>query len=365
MGFGRPGWSPFQASNTGSEISDLERHMMASIATDFMSEFRVPGLAVAIAHDGRLAYNEAFGWSDRNAHTKLTPASLFRIASVTKPITATAIFLLIEEGRLEQNQRVFGKGGILGTRYGTPPYKQYVEDITIDHLLTHTPGGWDNRGDDPMFSHQEMDHAQLIGWTLDNQPLSTPPGRNYAYSNFGYCVLGRIIEHVSGMSYEKFISSRVLARCGVRDMRIAGNRLEDRAAEEVTYYGQSGENPYNMNVARMDSHGGWLATAADLVQFAEHVDGFTTTPSLLRPETIRLMTRASSANRGYARGWAVNDLQNWWHMGSLPGTTTIMARISSGFCWAALTNTRSGDAMNLGLDNLVWDMARRVKAWKV
>jgi len=71
-------------------------------------------------------------------------------------------------------------------------------------------------------------------------------------------------------------------------------------------------------------------------------------------------------NSGYARGWAVNNAPNWWHSGSLPGTTTIMVRTASGFCWAALTNTRATGQPDIGLalDNMVWDMARKVSAWK-
>jgi hypothetical protein len=86
---------------------------------------------------------------------------------------------------------------------------------------------------------------------------------------------------------------------------------------------------------------------------------------LLTPETIKLMTTPSSATLNYARGWAVNSVPNWWHSGSLPGTATIMVRTASGFCWAALTNTRRAGQpdMGLGLDNMVWDMVRKVGAW--
>ncbi len=122
-----------------------------------------------------------------------------------------------------------------------------------------------------------------------------------------------------------------------------------------------------MNVTRMDSHGGWLATPSDLVLFLNHVDGFKSTPNILKPETIKSMTTPSSVNSGYARGWAVNSANNWWHSGSLPGTTTIMVRTATGFCWAALTNTRKMGQPDIGLalDNMVWDMAHKVTAWKL
>jgi CubicO group peptidase (beta-lactamase class C family) len=347
------------------EITSSEREAMERAAADFMSQFDVPALSLAIARGGGFVYENAIGESNRATGERLTGSSLFRIASVSKPITSAAIFVLLERGQLRLEERVFGANSILGMKYGTPPYKAFVEEITIDHLLTHTCGGWDNSNDDPMFENYTMDHAQLISWTLDTHLLKNSPGTHWAYSNFGYCLLGRVIEQVTGRTYADFVREEILAPCGVRDMTIAENTLPERGVNEVVYYGQNGEDPYGMNVARMDSHGGWLASARDLVLFLEHVDGFKSTPNILKPETIARMTTACAANSRYARGWAVNAAGNWWHNGSLPGTTTIMVRTSSGFCWAALTNTRPKGDMGLALDNLVWEMARRVRAWKL
>ncbi len=348
------------------EISPFERQEMADVANAFMRKFDVPGVSVAIARQGRLVYETPFGEANTQSRQRLTAANLFRIASVTKPITSTAIFTLIERGKLGQHDKVFGPGAVLGTEFGKIPYRRWVEEITIDHLLTHTCGGWDNSSDDPMFENVGMDHAQLISWTLNTKSLKNVPGTNYAYSNFGYCVLGRVIEQISGRPYRDFVHEEILGRCGVRDMRIAGNTLKERFPEEVIYYGQGGENPYDMNVTRMDSHGGWLATPRDLVLFLNHLDGFKSTPNILKPAAIKCMTTPSPVNSGYARGWAVNNAPNWWHNGSLPGTTTIMVRTASGFCWAALTNTRTSGQPDIGLalDNMVWDMVHKVSTWK-
>lgn len=122
----------------------------------------------------------------------------------------------------------------------------------------------------------------------------------------------------------------------------------------MAYYGQ-GEDAYDMNVRRMDSHGGWLANPSDLARFTMHVDGFTTTPNILRSDSIAVMTTPIAANQGFAHGWAVNSLGNWWHNGSLPGTTTIMVRTKSGLCWATLTNTPTPDSkIGLDLDKMMW-----------
>lgn len=152
------------------EISVAEREQMAGVANAFMRKYDVPGLSVAIARDGRLVYENPFGESNRQSGDRLTVSNLFRIASATKPITSTAIFTLIERGKLRQHDKVFGHGAILGAKFGKPPYKKWVEEITIDHLLTHTCGGWDNSSDDPMFESLGMDHASsLLGRSIPSR----------------------------------------------------------------------------------------------------------------------------------------------------------------------------------------------------
>jgi CubicO group peptidase (beta-lactamase class C family) len=337
---------------------------MADLARAYMQKYDIPALSIAVGHAGKLVYQEAIGWADREQREAVTPNNLFRIASVTKPLTSVAIFSLIEDGRLELGNRVFGRDAVLGFDFGRPPYHPHVDQIAIHHLLTHTAGGWDNKANDPMFGHPELNHAQLIELTLRDRPLDHVPGQVYAYSNFGYCLLGRVIEKIVRRPYEAYVREAVLARCGVTDMAIAGNTLAQRRPGEVKYYGQGG-NPYGMNVTRMDSHGGWIARPADLVKFFMHVDGFAEPPNILRPPTIRTMTTASSANPGYAKGWSVNTAGNWWHGGSLPGTATIAVRTHSGFCWAALLNTRRQNSPLAGdLDRLIWDMVRKVRGWR-
>src|SRR5690242_20423093 len=178
-----------------------ERGKMARLAAGFMDTYSVPGLSVAIAVKGKLAYAEAFGVADRESGEALTPQHRFRIASVSKPITSAGIFTLIEAGKVRLDSRVFGANSILGDDYSPTPYaglfslgltdRSIVDQITIEHLLTHTAGGWSNDARDPMFENPKMSHRELIAWTLGHMPLTNPPGKAYAYSNFAYCILGR------------------------------------------------------------------------------------------------------------------------------------------------------------------------------
>jgi len=339
---------------------EAESAAIAMIAAKFMAEYQVPGLSVAFAHHEVPCYSEGFGVADEKAGEKMEPKHLFRIASIAKPITSVAIFELVEKGKLQLDDRVFGKEGFFKLD-GSVKDQTRLEEITIHHLLTHTSGGWANDGDDPMFSHEAFDHDKLIARTLQDQPLKNAPGTNYAYSNFGYCLLGRIIEKVTNKSYAGFVRQNVLVPSGIGDMQIAGNKLSDRVANEVIYYGRGGEDPYGMNVSRMDSHGGWLASPSDLVKFLIHVAD-SGQGNLLKEGTVKKMITATQPNPGYASGWAVNEARNRWHSGSLPGTSTIALRTSSGMCWAGFTNAR-GEKVHGALDQMMWQMAKAVPAW--
>ncbi|MBR1086896.1 beta-lactamase family protein [Bradyrhizobium manausense] len=345
--------------------SPTERAAMGRLAQAFMDKFDVPGLSFAIGYAGTIVHQAAFGVADREQNEAVTPQHLFRIASVSKMITSVTLFRLIEQNRVRLGDRVFGPGALLGTDYGGPPYSPGIDQITLEQLLTHTGGGWTNDNRDPMFTHPHMDHAQLITWTLANRPLDHPPGQHYAYSNFGYCVLGRVIEKLTGQHYAEHVRTEVLGRCGITNMSISGNTRDQRQQGEVAYYCKV-ESPYDMNVRRMDSHGGWIATPTDLVQFLMHVDGYSRPANILRPRTIEIMTTAPSYSPDYAKGFNINKSGNWWHNGSLPGTSTIAVRTHGGFCWAAFTNvSRPNTKMDDELDELNWNMARQVSGWRV
>jgi CubicO group peptidase (beta-lactamase class C family) len=317
------------------------------IAEGFLREHGILGMSIAYGRDGVIEFEQGYGFADLEGREAVTPEHRFRIASISKPITATAVMMCIEKGLLKLDTQVFGSQGILGGDHSGD-----VAAITIDHLLTHTSGGWANDKDDPMFKNPAMTHDELIAWALANQKQTHKPGEHYAYSNFGYCLLGRVLEKVMMQSYETLMTREVLSKCGITSMEIGGNTLADRRSMEVMYLTAKPGAAYVMNVSRMDSHGGWIATAGDLVRFASQLQ------KLLNEESIRMMTTAMSAS--YARGWNVNKVPNWWHTGSLPGTTTIMVHTAEGLCLAGLLNGRK-EGLGPALDKLMWKMSRELK----
>lgn len=332
-----------------------------SAVARFMQRHHAPALSLALAKDGRLVLARAYGHADKDRREPLAPRHRFRIASVSKPITATGILRLHERNYLRMSDKVLGIGALLGAPRDLHPGGPPVSRVTVEHLLSHTGGGWaHDLGFDPMFHHRGLDHAALIARVLREHPLQREPGAEHHYSNFGYCLLGRVIEAASGRAYERFIQAEVLAPCGITSMEIGGDTEADRKPDEVWYHGQDGEDPYAMRVARMDSHGGWIATAVDVVRFLVHVDQRPAPPDILRPESLSLMFQPGEASPRYAKGWAVNAAPNRWHNGSLPGSQSIAVQTHDGYCWAALTNTRDA-RIGIELDQLMWEVRRALQ----
>ena len=210
------------------------------LMTAFMREHRPPGAALAVTYHGRLVYARGFGHADLERREPVRPASLFRIASISKPFTATAVLQLVEQGKLKLDEPVLPllklephleRGARLDPRW---------HEIRIHHCLQHTAGWNRDKSFDPMSAATAEQVArslkvrlpihprQIIRYML-GKPLDFAPGTAYAYSNFGYCVLGRVIEAVGRMPYHRFVAEKVLAPLKIRDMRLGKNLLRDRA----------------------------------------------------------------------------------------------------------------------------------------
>jgi N-acyl-D-amino-acid deacylase len=347
----------------------------------FMAARKVPGGALAVVKDRRLVYARGYGWADRDKKFPVGPESRFRIASLSKPITAVAVLKLVEEGKLDLDARAFSIVRLPPVLEAGRPADARLGQITIRQLLQHT-GGWDrDRSYDPMFRPKHIAEktntpppasAQAVIRYMLGQPLDFDPGSRYAYSNFGYCVLGRVIEQICGQPYEKFVRETILAPIGVGRARIGASLDGRQAPGEVRYYTTDGSQADNVfssgpkkvplsyggfHLEAMDAHGGWIASAVDLARFAAALDDPKRSP-LLKAATCREMYApppppVSREQRGalkdfwYGCGWSVRpirkDRANYWHNGSLPGTATLLVRREDGLSWVALFNQRSED----------------------
>ena len=282
------------------------------------------------------------------------------------------VLQLVERGELSLEDNPFeliGFGGSLGG----DGCDERLQEVTVRQHLSHR-GGWDRSVSyDPMFQTLRIKRElglsaapsarDIIRFML-SEPLDFDPGEGYAYSNFGYCVLGRVIEAVTEEPYEEAVRARVLAPLGIEGMRIGRSLPEDRAPGEVVYYDQKGRSReavkavgrsvpigYSHDQEVMDAHGAWIASAEDLARFAGAFSDPASCP-LLSEESVQTMWAPQEEQPGavwYGLGWLVRDVsggrRNAWHNGLLTGgTSTLMVRRHDGLSWAVLFNTdRSAD----------------------
>ena len=332
------------------ELSGFE-----TVMAETMANWRLPGGQLAIARGDRLVYNRGFGYGNVEDQGAVQPDDLFRIASNSKPITAVAVLMLVDSGDITLDTPVFPLLALEPP--AGAPYDARLDAVTVEHLLVHS-GGWNSSASfDPQYQPWTLyashvldaeipaDAKTIIRFML-GQPLDFDPGTQSAYSNFGFNVLGRLIEHCSNQSYEQFVKNHILTPSGITTMTMGGTTLEERAEGEVRYYAPrveprpsvypgGGHVPVGYGsyfMPAMDSHGGWIARAQDLVRFTLAVDGAKGN-ALLRPETVVKMEstpRPKSAGAGAGNvkeslglGWnsvPVGDGHEWSHAGALEGS---------------------------------------------
>lgn len=290
------------------------------------AKYSIPAITIAIVRNDKLVYINCYGEQDVAEHIPVKNSNLFRIASISKTITLVALLRLMQDGKLSMDDKVFGAGGILGEDFGVFPENSDWDKITVRHLIEHK-SGIQNIPDDPMFHYKGLTNKDIIRLVITERPLRTEPGYQYYYSNVGYSILGRVIEKVTAMDYEEYVELNILNPCGITHMQLAGNRLEDRLPNEVVYY--QPEEPgwaYNMDITRMDAHGGWLASASDLARLITYIDRIDIVPDIIDRSLLE------QTYLGF---------DQWTHTGSLPGTATMLTRMNNEFSFVFLANHRS------------------------
>ena len=375
---------------TGKAVPDLA--VFDQTVTAIISRYHLPGGQLSIAKDGRLVLSRGYGYADVGKKQQVDQNSLFRVGSVSKTLTTVAILKLVETGRLHLDDKAFR---ILSSL--TPPKNATIDprlyEITVQQLLQHE-GGWS--GADAM----ELPQSRMAAATLGRKdppdcetiiryqmsiPLDFTPGTKSNYSNFGFCLLGRIIEEVARMTYEDYVKSAVLKPAGVTRMRIGGTRLSQRMPGEVRYYGQQGQPlapsvfegegyvPFAYGGLYLDAGraaGGWLASSDDLIRFVTAIDG-QRGPALLKPETFRLMLETPWHSNASAKGlcWTVVQRENgvdFWHTGAWKDSNAAwLVHTSNGVSLAIVFNSLPPDYTAFFQDFLphLLDVISAVKKW--
>ena len=387
-----------QGSGQASErLSVTGEHRPNLVALDemmgsFMLEHKVPGASLAVSKDGVLVYSRGFGLRDVRQELPVMPSTRFRIASLSKPITSAAIAALVKSGKMTFDDTLVS---FLDATERASVHPQ-LRSVTIKQILLHR-GGWDRSiSGDPMFETVKIgkalrlgrpaNQAELIQFVLQRAP-DFEPGAKYAYSNFGYCLLGRVIERVSKQPYGEFVKGALFKVSSETSLDL-GKTLTAQTNESRYYVpsqrrvtgvvtgviGKQVPTQYGgWCIENMDSHGGWIASAEDLVAFAN---------SFNQPESSVFLTKtiASEVFQNpleddkdvfYGYGWLVRRVGgghrlNTWHNGSLPGTSTLLVRRHDGFNWAVLFNSRDGsDGKSLStlIDPLIHQAVNLVEKW--
>jgi CubicO group peptidase (beta-lactamase class C family) len=276
-------------SNELSDLKDFEA--LESRITSLLRKYDIKGASVAVARDGKLVFAKGIGYADAEANAPVEPKHMFRVASVSKLITAVAIMKMQELGLMDLDDKVFGPEGILNDSVYLAYHDRRVENITVWHLLDHS-SGWNRRFGDHMFMPHTISReinvplpvttSDIISFALQRR-LHFNPGSGSSYSNLGYAILGEIIEKISGRTYEEYVQETILFPLGILDMRIGKNLETERFDNEVKYYEQTNAMKINSvydfdimvpfayggnDIETLGAAGGWVASASELLKLA-------------------------------------------------------------------------------------------------
>lgn len=385
------------ARGASSDLSDFDQLMQS-----LLSKYNVPGGALAVSKDGRLVYAKGFGLADQKSREPVSNKTLFRISSVSKPIAAVAILKLVEQGKLQLSDKPYKILGAL-PQPADRAINPQVASITVLDLLRHTSGHSSRNASgrisspmQPPISRQisrefDVPHPpafKYVAGYMQTQTLIGRPGSRFEYSNYGYALLGALVEKVTGQPFERYVQQNILNPIGNTCMRFGKTLRHDKAPNEAMYYdldnaslvrsvfdGETSDTfPYaGRDYAGWGAAGAWIASPVEVVRFVNHVDGLRR-PALLRSSSVKKMLQKNAVSERktgfwYGLGWRVQDKkvgQHWYHDGaSNSGAAAIMMRTNTGLVWSASFNKRlpAGRALYKEFNKKMWSITRGVTRW--
>lgn len=338
------------ASTQTTNPADPWRKVSAAIEAS-MKAAKFPAVTAAVVRNGRVEYLRGFGLSDIENATPADGKTVYRTASVAKPITAAAVMQLVEAGRVDLAASI---------RKYVPSLPATYDRVSITDLLRHTGGVRHYKDDAEYLTTRHCDRLSDALPIFASDPLDHGPGEKFTYSSWGYTLLGLAIERVSGLSYPEYIRSRIFQPAGMASSRVDTLQIIPHRAAGYT----TAENGTIRNADLLDTScripaGGFVSTAGDLARFSVALQNGT----LMKRETMRGMMRPGLSSGAVTRslvglkvpagyvfpgigfGWQIENKEGLVrvnHGGNQPGVTTMLYQIPArGLAVVLLTNLDS------------------------
>jgi CubicO group peptidase (beta-lactamase class C family) len=288
------------------------------VILDFLDAIDAQAATVAISRKSEILYSRGYGYQDAAKKKPTAPDALLRIASISKPITHVMVLKAIDEKLIAKDTKFYEyldikpHGGKLGD--------DRIKSITINQLLQHT-GGWDReKSEDPMFNVKKFEKemklkspatARNVVEYMLAQPLDFEPGEKTVYSNFGYCILGRVLEKAYKKPYAEVLTKLITKPHKLADIRVGVASSKKRDPREVNY--PIADDSYPLDV--MDAHGGLVASAPALCAY------------------LNIYWLGGEERKA-------DQKARYTFFGSLPGTTALVLQRNDGTNVAVLINGR-------------------------
>ena len=325
-----PTTEPIGVSSSTS-TSTTEAPLTGWAATDAYLLRRIIGggstaASFAISVDGEIIHTSAMGVRTLGVSEAATTTDRFRIASISKVITAITMLRLVEQGFVGIDDPV---GARIASELGVEAQPGTTADITVRQLLTHTSGF--GQYENVFFGAQvgSCREAATVGFS---RPLAGTPGVGYRYSNMNFCVLGLLIESLTGVPYDQVVYEQLLTPLGISGMRLASTY--DPGPDEIEHRTSIGRN----YMESLGGAGGWVATPSDLVTILNSLDLTTPGWKPLTADTVTAM-RASVIDplvpdRGYGMGLILYGNGAFGHTGTVESTHAMVLDRGDGVTWA-------------------------------
>lgn len=305
----------------------------------------LPGVSVAVGVDGQVVWAEGFGWADVENGVKMWPHTKLRIGSVSKTLTATAIGLLMQQGRLDVDAPVQQYASYF-------PEKQWP--ITTRQVAGHLAGIRHYRGNE--FASKEYFATVREGLAIfEDDPLLFEPGTRYSYSSYGWNLVSAVIEEAAGVPFLHYMQREVFSPLGLRET--VAEHPDSLIAHRARYYvrGRDGRlvnAPYVDNSYKW-AGGGYIGTPSDLVRFGfAYLDGHLLTRATWA-ELVRPMTLADGSSTNYGMGWRTTDFEGHTFVGhsggSMGANTMFVIHPEAGVVVAIIANTSNAGVGGIAL----------------